>query len=287
MPEIDSYVYMLTTIPSRLNLIHEVLTTLIEPIPIILNLPKYSIREKKEYPDAGFLKEQFPNLVINKCDKDYGPCTKLIPGISYLKKTYPNKNIGIVMVDDDMLYHKNLLTDLKYYHNKYPNSSIGFAGDVVCSYPYNAWNMKAYNHRRIWLGESHKVDFLHGYMGILHQSNFFDIKSISDFSELPEYIKFVDDEWFSYLLAKKNIDRIVCKHYKSKIVKSLSRDNGLNDEGSMNRIYQASVISRMVDLNIIVPYGNQSIGDLTFQRIPHALLIILLAYLSHLLYLFF
>ena len=107
---------------------------------------------------------------------------------------------------------------------------------------------------------------------------------MSDFSEFPEYIKFVDDEWFSFLLAKKNIDRVVCKHYKSGKVRSLSRDNGLNDEGSMNRFYQASVIKIMVDMNIIKPYGNQSLWDLTFQSIPITLLIVFMGYVLQLFY---
>ena len=237
---------MITTIPSRLGKINEVLNSLIEPIPIILNLPKYSIREKKEYPDATFLKKKFKNLVIVSSDTDYGPCTKLIPGLNYLKIEYPDKNIGIVMVDDDMIYDKNLLIDLKYYHRKYPNNSIGFSGDVICSYPYISSNLKHYNFRRIWLGDYHNVDFLHGWMGILHQSIFFDTKSISDFSEFPDYVKFVDDEWFSYLLAKKNINRIVCKHRKSNIPKDLNRSNGLNDKFTMNAFYQSSIINLMV-----------------------------------------
>jgi len=85
VPESSSggVVISLTTIPSRIDDIKGTLQSLmaqtVAPQEIFVCIPETSTREKgKQYIIPGWL-EEMKGVTLLKCDRDYGPSTKLIP----------------------------------------------------------------------------------------------------------------------------------------------------------------------------------------------------------------
>jgi len=70
------------------------------------------------------LKKEYDHLIINRL-KDYGPPTKIVGALQYTDK----KDDTLIILDDDNLYHPDMLE----YHLKkleqYPDSAIAFRGD--------------------------------------------------------------------------------------------------------------------------------------------------------------
>ena len=70
------------------------------------------------------LKKEYKHLIINRL-KDYGPPTKIVGALQYTTQ----KNDTLIVVDDDNVYHPDMLE----YHlkklNQYPGSAIAFRGD--------------------------------------------------------------------------------------------------------------------------------------------------------------
>ena len=260
----------ITTIPSRIKSIKTTIQSLLNqstPVEfIILNVPEFSIRENTTYEIPNEL-YKIDKLIINRC-QDYGPCTKIVPTLEWLQKHHQGKNVGILITDDDMIYHPNTLEDLLYYHKKFKNDAIGFNGQIVVNRPF-VTRMKLFRNRRIWLGKTHLVDFLCGWEGILHQTNFFNLKELKTFINKAGNGKFTDDELFSGYLAKKNIKKRVCKHRKSKPPKSKQLDNGLNSTLKItpNNYYQDQIINRFVDQGIVKPFQYWSLMDQMFSLI--------------------
>jgi hypothetical protein len=283
---IDRYVYMLTTIPKRVPSLAKTLSTLnTEHVEaIVLNYPKICQKTNEAYPPIPqSLLDQFPKLIINHCDKDYGSMTKLLPGIPFLKQRYPNQNVGIILCDDDMLYHPSLAADFMHYHKKNPNEVLCFSGHVVANSPYYYWNLKLYNSRRLWIGKTHGVDIVHGFEGVLHQTRFLDYDLLSNTSKFPDYIRRIDDEWISFCLARQNIPRRICKHRKSKPAKDLELADPLNKHcNTINVFYQAQFIRLMVEQQAIKNHGHDGLLDRSFQSLPFLAGAGLLMYLGHL-----
>ena len=98
----------LTTIPSRLKFIYRTLDSIKSqsklPDKIFLNIPYKYERFKNEKIDKEILKKiKFKNLQIVRCI-DYGPGTKLLGSIKYIKKfDY------VILLDDDHTYNKDML----------------------------------------------------------------------------------------------------------------------------------------------------------------------------------
>ena len=77
------------------------------PSYIALNLGK--VPKKKDIPwEMPSWLLELKSVKIFWQDKDVGPATKLLPTI----ERHKNQNILIVIVDDDMLYHKTLVQRL-------------------------------------------------------------------------------------------------------------------------------------------------------------------------------
>ena len=101
----------ITTTPERL--INEwFLTNLIKTInllsynhTLILNVPKISLKGEKYIIPASVNNLQGPKFIINQCEKDEGPITKLLPS---LRNTKIKDDDIIIVVDDDIVYKKNV-----------------------------------------------------------------------------------------------------------------------------------------------------------------------------------
>ena len=98
----------LTTIPSRLKFIYKTLDSIKKqskvPDKIFLNIPYKYKRFKNEKIENIFLKKiKIKNLEIIRC-QDYGPGTKLLGALQFIKKfNY------VILIDDDHIYKKDML----------------------------------------------------------------------------------------------------------------------------------------------------------------------------------
>ena len=98
----------LTTIPSRLQYIYKTLDSIKKqskvPDKIFLNIPYKYERFKNEKIENIFLKKiKTKNLEIIRC-QDYGPGTKLLGALQFIKKfNY------VILIDDDQIYKNDML----------------------------------------------------------------------------------------------------------------------------------------------------------------------------------
>jgi hypothetical protein len=124
----------LTTIPDRLkrfNHLQEVLNSLLcqetnNEYFVILSIPPiYNVNgEKYEIPVNLLELRKNEKLIIDRTTPDYGQITKLVSSIKFAI----NPDDVIIALDDDYIYHENMLE----YHikklNEYPNHAICFNG---------------------------------------------------------------------------------------------------------------------------------------------------------------
>ena len=101
----------LTAIPSRINNLESVLSSLVnqsvKPDKIYINIPKKYHRFKEKFKVPSFIKKKFNDIVeVFYLDKDYGPSTKFIGSLLNNKI---NKNDLIVVTDDDVIKVHNWL----------------------------------------------------------------------------------------------------------------------------------------------------------------------------------
>jgi hypothetical protein len=138
----------LTTIPSRIKYIEQTLKSLIEqtlkPNKIYLFLPKFSIKENKNYPDVN-LSPEFQEIVeIFHPSSDFGPMTKFYPILELTSSPSSNRSAfapdcKFIILDDDKAYHPNTIKSLIEASNFFPRDLIGFAGWRIGN-PRPSWN---------------------------------------------------------------------------------------------------------------------------------------------------
>src|SRR5436190_11046762 len=97
-------------LPGTLNSLHNQTRKL---DAIYLGLPKVSRRLGTEYPE---LPDEIAELCTSVRCKDYGPITKIVPGI--LMESDPNT--VIITFDNDMNYHPDTVAKLLAHHDSYP-----------------------------------------------------------------------------------------------------------------------------------------------------------------------
>lgn len=193
--EIDEdLIVTLTSIPSRLHIIHITIRSLlcqtVRPRLIVLWLNE---NHKNKIP-ASLNKLISKNFVIRFISGDSSHC-KLI----YALKEYEDSTL--VVCDDDLIYPKDWLERLLKPHNKYPENIIGHeCRDVT----YNE------NHQiepyRNWVsakqGESKKLTIALGYGGALYPPNSLDLKVLDEELFMTLAPK-ADDLWFKAMAMLK------------------------------------------------------------------------------------
>lgn len=220
----NKVIVTLTTIPSRLNTpedfeagIKSNLLSLInqsyEDYEIHLNIPSHLKLTGEEY----IIPEWVKNLSINNPKfkifeelEDKGPSTKLIPTIQRLE----NPEDIIIVVDDDLVYHKDLVKEQILNQTKHPESVVGydglrsrdgFFGDVR-DYFYTS------NHK------DSRVDILQHYKSVSYKRRYFE----EDFTEfIDNNFTWEDDLLLSAYFSYKKRNRIVTYHESDPLFNSL------------------------------------------------------------------
>ena len=199
----SSAVVSLTSLPSRLPAIENTLKSLLNqtrpPQRILLNLPYHSRRECRDLEVPKFL-EQLETVELVRC-QDWGPATKLLPTLERLPRDQM-----IVVVDDDRIYHANLIEDLESAANLYPDRAWCYSGWVVpkdltdrpTTILGNMLMRPPSPVRARRLNQPYPVDIFQGMSGFAVRPSFFpNIKDVTDYSKAPEAAFFVDDVWLS------------------------------------------------------------------------------------------
>lgn len=129
-PEALYFVMTLTTTPDRLPQLGPTLSSLaVQTRPadvILLNVPRRFARTGQKYPEVpAELRALAPQLVVNRCAKDWGPATKLVPAVRWLyarmdeiaarlglRRSAAFDAVHLVVVDDDYAYPQGMLASL-------------------------------------------------------------------------------------------------------------------------------------------------------------------------------
>lgn len=200
---VKSVIVSMSTIPERLesDTISKTLDSIMKqtyPVKRIhVNIPYTSLKGKK-YPEDIIekLKRKYPNVFFDRIDTDYGPITKLLPTIKYLKN-----NEWIVLVDDDVIYDKNMIKPL--IDSGY--NAVGYACRQGEELKYiTSENIK----------KDKPCDILETYAGVLYKGDIFN-----DFEKYHKKYHgnknttclLQDDLQIAHYLKEKNIKRMIIK----------------------------------------------------------------------------
>ena len=106
-----------TTSPTRINkcgpMINSILDQTRKPDLFLLNIPKEFARTGESYVIPKYIRK---SLTVNQIATDYGPATKILPAVVYLRErtgtgtgTYDPDNTRIIYLDDDIAYPKRMI----------------------------------------------------------------------------------------------------------------------------------------------------------------------------------
>lgn len=110
------FIVSFTTSPTRINkcgpMINSILDQTRKPDLFLLNIPEKFARTGEFYVVPKYIRK---SLTVNRVDTDYGPATKILPSVMYLRdgtentKKYDPENTRIIYLDDDIAYPKRMI----------------------------------------------------------------------------------------------------------------------------------------------------------------------------------
>lgn len=104
------FVVSFTTSPTRIGkcgpMIHSILDQTRKPDLFLLNIPEEFARTGETYNVPKYIRK---SLTVNRVTTDYGPATKILPTVEYLKQIanaekFDPANTRIIYLDDDIAY---------------------------------------------------------------------------------------------------------------------------------------------------------------------------------------
>jgi hypothetical protein len=110
-----------TTSPTRINkcgpMINSILDQTRKPDLFLLNIPEEFARTGESYIVPKYIRK---SLTVNRIKTDYGPATKILPAVVYLREhagtgtgtgtgTYDPAHTRIIYLDDDIAYPKRMI----------------------------------------------------------------------------------------------------------------------------------------------------------------------------------
>lgn len=216
-------VVSLTTIPTRLvseypydmrYCLDSLLKQSYEDYEVHLNIPHVYKKTNEEYIIPDWLKEleaKDKKLKIFRTD-DYGAITKSFPTI--LRENNPETII--IVVDDDLVYHKELVAEHIKNQDKWPNNPVGYDG-MRSRNPDGSPGNYFGNMRDYYYSANSRdsfVDILQHYKSVSYKRRFFE----SDFETFThENYHWNDDLIMAAYFAYKKVDRI-CTFYPKDMV---------------------------------------------------------------------
>jgi len=201
-------VVSITTLPSRLDGLNKVITSLLEqsriPDAIYLNIP-YKTMKGLKYDDEKIssIVKMSSLIKINRCG-DIGPITKLLP-VLYLE-TSPNTII--ITFDDDNYIGPDVIKLFSRKSRQYPDSCLSFSGWCIGQFPFY-YQLISDNDVDV------EVDWLQGCHGILYRRGLVDPDELINFRTDMSSLDHNDDHRISaYLTCPKiSIGYSPIKHF--------------------------------------------------------------------------
>lgn len=217
-PRQAKVIVSLTTVPSRIRWLKPTLISLLRQYPdvIELNLAKLPLKQDVPWEIPSWL-TALSAVQIFWLDQDYGPASKFIPSI----ERHAHEDCAICVVDDDMIYPQNLLSNLLQAQRAYHQPA------VFCASGHKIWRdldssrpQPRYENRS---KERTQVAIIQGCGGYLIQPNYFNLDQLKAILTLPGDSVKQDDVWISGLLSQSNISK-----FRVKVGKRSGTINTLN-----------------------------------------------------------
>ena len=196
-----------STLPERIDNLEPMLRSLLEqtrpPDEIILAVPRFSVREQREYVVPAYL-AKIPRLRIMRVEKDWGPATKFIPVIQE-ELAAGHSHTLIMVLDDDRTYPRDAVETYLHFHAQLPNAALCFRGALM---PENfVWFLPKVL-RANQIREPKRVAVITGTASYLIQPRFFD-SALWDYSAAPRSAFYMDDIWISGNLDRRGVEKYV------------------------------------------------------------------------------
>lgn len=197
----------MTTLPGRFDTIRKPIESILSqtiPLDILyLHIPQKTLKG-----DLYNIPNDFENsfqhiktttkLVLNRCNNDYGPITKLYPVLELEK----DNDTCIITFDDDIIVQPHLVSMYIEKVKMYPNACLALSGVCIGNFPF---------HFQFAIDNptDTQVDWIQGVHTVLYRRGFFnhDLLQFGD-NYLKQELQFNDDHRISAYLASKNISRI-------------------------------------------------------------------------------
>lgn len=190
-----------TTVPQRINRIKPTIVSLMrqkmKPGSIEINLSEELFSGCK-IPD--FL-TSIDCVKIFWQKNDYGPATKLIHTIERYKDT----DKRIIIVDDDMYYSDNLISDLVDADDSSNGKQVFCINGFLIS--RNLMSESNGSGKALKSGKR-RVAVVEGCGGYILRSSHLDYKKLLDITNAPHRSLFEDDIWFSGHLSRAGVEKI-------------------------------------------------------------------------------
>lgn len=200
----NNFIISITSVPFRFkNELVQVLKSLSGNtlgIKIIVSIPK-AYRKGWTYTQEDLLElSKIPEVVLNIIDKDYGPATKLLGGIEWVRNNGLDIT-GIITMDDDIIFQNpaTQILSLVKLHLEQQENVITFQGLKLIHPPYYSGN-GLHGVREDWC---HGVA---GFLGVLYPRHFFKSNVVFNlFEELDPNFYSEDDAYFGAVAARLDI----------------------------------------------------------------------------------
>ena len=204
----------------------------ISPVFNRTNLTSVDLRSKISSEKTQNLFDEIVRLKY--VENDDGPATKFLPILREFhsdRKRF-SQDQPIVICDDDHIYQPNLLSTLDRYSKVYPNEILGFRGwrsetnsnssFLFFSFKFSflvrddlRWGVSdsiEYSFHVVlshFIRKMYRVGVITANSAYLIRPRFFDEKIYSNFSQIHDEIRHVDDIWLNGHAARRNISRFV------------------------------------------------------------------------------
>ena len=215
-------VVTLTTIPSRLtetygddfrSCIKSLLDQSYTDYELHINIPYILKSTGEEYilPESLIkLEKETENFTIFRTEDDFGPGTKLIPTVQRL--TDPEDII--IVVDDDLVYHHDLVKVQRENQFIYPESIVGYDG--LRSRDNFFGDVRDYFFSSNY--KTSRVDILQHYKSISYKRRYFE----DDFIQFTkDYFSWSDDLMIAAYFSMKRRERLATFHESDREFTSL------------------------------------------------------------------
>jgi hypothetical protein len=193
----NKVIITLTTVPERLNqpvedgfkiVLRSICEQNYENYEVHLNLPKVYKITNEPYVIPNWLyeyDEKYQNLKIFRTE-DFGPPTKVIPTI--LRE---EKETLLIVVDDDLVYHPDMIKEHVKYHQQLPNSVILYDGRSLVPPKYG-------DLRDSWVLTVPEVS---------------RVKELQHYKSASYFVKYFENDFFSNFVGKTKSDDVLMSYY--------------------------------------------------------------------------